>query len=155
MTTPPTPMDTVTLERRIDARPEAVFAFLTDREKWLSWMGEDGVFSIAPGGSYRVRVPGGAVASGRFAVVEPPRRMVLSWGWESGPVSVPPGGSTVEITLAPAPGGTLLRLVHSGLPTTEACEAQAESWQHHIDRLASLSEGHDPGPDPWTDRPAV
>lgn len=37
--TPATPMDTVTLERRIASRPETLFAFLTDREKWLSWMG--------------------------------------------------------------------------------------------------------------------
>ncbi|MBD0709464.1 MULTISPECIES: SRPBCC family protein [unclassified Streptomyces] len=146
-------MDTVTLERRIEAPPETVFGFLADRVKWLSWMGEDGVFSFAPGGSYRVRLPGDAVASGDFTAVEPPRRIAFSWGWESGPVAVPPGGSTVEITLAPAPDGTLLRLVHSGLPTPEACEAHAESWQHYVDRLASRAEGADPGPDPWTRQP--
>ncbi|MFI6003316.1 SRPBCC domain-containing protein [Streptomyces sp. NPDC051366] len=51
--TPSSPMDTVTLERHIAARPETVFGFFTDREKWLSWMGADGVFSFEPGGSYR------------------------------------------------------------------------------------------------------
>ncbi|MDX2564752.1 SRPBCC domain-containing protein [Streptomyces sp. TX20-6-3] len=149
MTIPPTPMDTVTLERRIAARPETVFGFLTDREKWLSWMGADGSFSFEPGGSYRTRVTGESIASGRFITVSPHRRVVFSWGWESGPLPVPPGSSTIEITLEPTPDGTLLHLIHSGLPSTEACEAHAESWQHYVDRLATRAEGGDPGPDSW------
>ncbi|MFC9390084.1 SRPBCC family protein [Streptomyces venezuelae] len=156
MTIPPTPMDTVTLERRIAARPETVFGFLTDREKWLSWMGEDGSFAFEPGGSYRTTVTGGNVAAGRFITVDPHRRVVFSWGWESAPATappVPPGSSTVEITLEPTAEGTLLRMIHSGLPTTEACEAHAESWQHYVDRLAARAEGTDPGPDPWTRQP--
>ncbi|MFD3998582.1 SRPBCC domain-containing protein [Streptomyces sp. NPDC058583] len=149
MSIPPTPMDTVTLERRIAARPETVFGFLTDREKWLSWMGADGSFSFEPGGSYRTRVTGESIASGRFITVSPHRRVVFSWGWESGPLPVPPGSSTIEITLEPTPDGTLLHLIHSGLPSTEACEAHAESWQHYVDRLATRAEGGDPGPDTW------
>ncbi|MFJ8660936.1 SRPBCC domain-containing protein [Streptomyces sp. NPDC093795] len=150
---PPTPMDTVTLERRIAARPEAVFRLLTDRERWLSWMGVDGTFSFEPGGAYRTRVTGDSVASGRFITVDPPGRLVFSWGWETGPTAVPPGSSTIELTLRPTPEGTLLRLIHSGLPSTEACEAHAEGWQHYIDRLAARAEGADPGEDGWTRYP--
>ncbi|MFD3337483.1 SRPBCC domain-containing protein [Streptomyces sp. NPDC058700] len=161
---PPTPMDTVTLERRIGAAPEAVFRFLTDRERWLSWMGVDGTFSFEPGGSYRTRVTGDGVAAGRFITVDPPVRLVFSWGWETGPAPVPPGSggawgtgpapvppgsSTIELTLRPTPDGTLLRLIHSGLPSTEACEGHAEGWQHYVDRLAALAEGADPGEDDW------
>ncbi|MGA5067830.1 SRPBCC family protein [Streptomyces exfoliatus] len=160
-------MDTVTLERHIGARPETVFGLLSDREKWLSWMGLDGTFSFEPGGSYRTRVTGAAVASGRFITVDPPGRVVFSWGWEpgptdaapgsgtweSGPTPVAPGSSTVEITLRAEPEGTLLRLIHSGLPSTEACEEHAEGWQHYVDRLASRAEGTGPGADDWTGRP--
>ncbi|WP_432188123.1 SRPBCC family protein [Streptomyces sp. Tue6028] len=153
MTTPASPTDTVTLERRIAARPETVFGFFTDREKWLSWMGADGTFSFEPGGAYRTRVSGENVASGRFLIVDPPRRLVFTWGWESGAMPVPPGSSTVEITLEPTADGTLLRLVHSGLPSPEACAAHEEGWRHYVTRLAVLAEGGDPGPDAWMEQP--
>ncbi|MGW7449887.1 hypothetical protein [Streptomyces sp. NPDC054787] len=50
--------------------------------------------------------------------------------------------------------GTLLRLVHSGLPSEEARAAHAEDWQHYVDRLASRAEGPDPGPDARMRQPA-
>ncbi|MET8536888.1 SRPBCC domain-containing protein, partial [Streptomyces sp. NPDC005065] len=100
----------VTVERRIAARPETVFSFFTDREKWLSWMGKDGEFSFEPGGAYRTNVTGENVAEGRFVVVDPPKRLVFTWGWAEGGMPVPPGSTTVEITLEPVTDGTLLRL---------------------------------------------
>ncbi|MFE9255672.1 SRPBCC domain-containing protein [Streptomyces sp. NPDC006879] len=148
-----TPNFTVTLERHIRASPETVFDFFTDRDKWLSWMGADGAFSFVPGGSYRTRVNGEHIASGRFLVVEPPERLVLTWGWEGGPTPVPPGSSTVEITLEPDGDGTLLRLVHSGLPSSGACEAHAEGWRHYLGRLCQRAEGGNPGPDGWMQQP--
>ncbi|MCP3816874.1 SRPBCC domain-containing protein [Streptomyces sp. A3M-1-3] len=141
--------DTVTLERHIAARPETVFGFFTDHEKWLSWMGKDGEFSFEPGGSYRTNVTGENVAEGRFLAVDPPKRLVFTWGWAEGGMPVPPGSSTVEITLEPTAGGTLLRLVHSGLPSAEACAAHREGWTHYVARLATRAEGGDPGPDAW------
>ncbi|MGW1775876.1 SRPBCC family protein [Streptomyces sp. NPDC002104] len=151
MTTPATPMDTVTLERRIAARPEAVFGFFTDRDRWLSWMGDaEATFSFEPGGPYRTRVSGENVASGRFLTLDPPERLVLTWNWEGSPPLTPAGPTRLEITLAPTPAGTVLHLTHSGLPTTESCEAHAELWQHYIDRLAQRAENTDPGPDPWS-----
>ncbi|MFB6524272.1 SRPBCC domain-containing protein [Streptomyces sp. NPDC056401] len=149
--TPATPMDTVTLERRIKARPETVFSFFTDREKWLSWMGTDGTFSFEPGGSYRTRVTGQDVASGHFLTIDPPHRLVFTWGWDQGAVAA--GSTRVEITLEPTAEGTRLHLIHSGLPTPESCEAHAESWQHYTDRLTLQAEGTTPGPAPWPHQP--
>lgn len=152
MTPPSTPMDTVTLERRIAARPETVFGFLTDREKWLSWMGADGTFTFEPEGPYRIRVTGDDIASGSFLAVDPPRSLAFTWGWEG--AEPPPGSTRVGITLDPTPEGTVLHLIHSGLPSEDTCAAHAETWQHYADRLATRAEGGDPGPDPWTHRPA-
>ncbi|MFI8186732.1 SRPBCC domain-containing protein [Actinacidiphila glaucinigra] len=139
----------VTVERRIAARPETVFSFFTDREKWLSWMGKDGEFSFEPGGAYRMSVTGENVAEGRFVVVDPPKRLVFTWGWAQGGMPVAPGSTTVEITLEPVADGTLLRLVHSGLPTPEACSAHEDGWTHYVQRLAARAEGGDPGSDAW------
>ncbi|WP_336109838.1 SRPBCC family protein [Streptomyces sp. PTD9-10] len=138
----------VTVERRIAARPETVFSFFTDRDKWLSWMGKDGEFSFEPGGAYRTLVNGENVAEGRFVEIDPPRRLGFTWGWATGEMPVPPGSSTVEITLEPVPEGTLLRLVHRDLPSPEACAAHEEGWTHYTGRLAVVAAGGDPGPDP-------
>ncbi|MGW7370052.1 SRPBCC family protein [Streptomyces sp. NPDC054841] len=140
----------VTVERHILARPETVFSFFTDRDKWLSWMGSDGEFSFVPNGGYRTTVTGENVAEGHFLEVDPPKRLVFTWGWaEGGLADVPPGSTTVEITLEPVEDGTLLRLVHSGLPTAEACTAHEEGWAHYTRRLAVRATGGDPGADHW------
>ncbi|MET9514612.1 SRPBCC domain-containing protein [Streptomyces sp. NPDC002994] len=141
--------DVVTVERRIAARPETVFSFFTDCEKWLSWMGTDGEFTFEPDGAYRTTVIGENVAAGRFVEIDPPKRLVFTWGWVEGAGPVPPGSTTVEITPEPVPEGTLLRLVHSGLPAPEARAAHAEGWTHYVERLAVRAEGGDPGPDDW------
>ncbi|MFE9634712.1 SRPBCC domain-containing protein [Streptomyces sp. NPDC006463] len=141
--------DVVTLERHIAARPETVFSFFTERDKWLAWMGKDGEFTFEPGGAYRTNVSGDNVAAGHFIEIDPPKRIVFTWGWAEGEVPVPPGSSTVEITLEPVDEGTLLRLTHRGLPSPEACTAHAEGWTHYIRRLVTWAEGGDPGPDDW------
>ncbi|GAA3782338.1 SRPBCC family protein [Streptomyces chiangmaiensis] len=139
----------VTVERLIAARPETVFSFFTDRDRWLSWMGEDGEFRFEPGGAYRTTITGENVAEGRFVEVDPPKRLVFTWGWAEGGMPLPSGSTTVEITLEPVAAGTLLRLVHRGLPTPEACAAHEEGWVHYVDRLATVAAGGDPGPDDW------
>ncbi|GAA1227535.1 SRPBCC family protein [Kitasatospora nipponensis] len=148
-----TTTDQVVLERRIAARPETVFSFFTDREKWLSWMGRDGEFSFIPGGAYRTGVNAQCDAVGQFLVVDPYHRVVFTWGYEGAAKSVPPGASTVEVTLTPDGEGTLLTLVHRDLPR-EACAPHLEGWTHYLDRLVERAEGGDPGPDAWLESPA-
>ena len=53
----------------------------------------------------------------------------------------------VEFSLTPTPAGTHLRLVHSGLPPSQA-PMHATGWNHFLPRL-SLAAGTDPGPGPW------
>jgi uncharacterized protein YndB with AHSA1/START domain len=146
-----TPDGSVVVQRRIKARPETVFSFFTDSQRWLSWQGIEGVFDPTPGGAYRMRVVGDATASGRFEEVEPYTRIVFTWGWENEGDPVPPGSSRVEITLAPEPDGTLLTLTHSALPEP-AREPHQAGWEHYLDRLAVRAPGGDPGPDSWMEQ---
>ncbi|MCX5209059.1 SRPBCC domain-containing protein [Kitasatospora sp. NBC_00240] len=144
----------VTVERRIAARPETVFSFFADRDRWLSWMGKGGDFAFTPGGAYRTHVAADNHASGHFVEIDPPKRVVFTWGWESGGMPVPPGSSTVEITLEPEGDGTWVRLVHRDLPP-EACAPHHEGWVHYLDRLVVLAEGGDPGVDSWSENTHV
>jgi uncharacterized protein YndB with AHSA1/START domain len=149
----------IELERRIAARPETVFAYFTDPERYMRWQGVDAELDPRPGGVYRVTVTGRSrtVASGVFVEVDPPKRIVFTWGWEprgglpDGMNEVPPGTSTVEVDLVADGDGTVLRMRHSGLPTEEACRFHQVGWDGSLDRLVVAAAGGDPGHDPLFD----
>jgi uncharacterized protein YndB with AHSA1/START domain len=136
----------IEVQRHVRARPETLFAYFTDPVKYAAWMGVEAVLDARPGGIYRVRVPQGNYAVGTFVEVESPRRVVFTWGWEGDPL-VPPGSSTVTITLTPSGDGTLVRLVHEGLPDPASAELHRQGWERYLTRLEAAGRGDDPGPD--------
>jgi uncharacterized protein YndB with AHSA1/START domain len=129
------------------AAPQAtVFAFLTDPQKILRWMGTDATVEPHLDGLYLVNVTGKDVAEGRFTEVIPVHRLAYSFGWK-GSDKMPPGSSLIEIDLTEREGGTLLHMTHSGLPDPETCAAHERGWTHHLGRLAAVASGGDPGAD--------
>lgn len=133
-------------EVQIPAPPATVFAFLTDPEKILRWMGTEATLEPHAGGIYLVNVGGESMARGHFTEVIPVHRLAYSFGWD-GNEKIPPGSSLVEIDLVDRGDGTLLRFTHSGLPDAEACASHAEGWAHYLGRLSIAAVGGDPGPD--------
>jgi len=134
-------------EVQIVAPPATVFAFLTDPEKILRWMGTEATVEPHLDGLYLVNVNGEDTAQGRFTEVIPVHRLAYSFGWK-GRDKMPPGSSLIEIDLIEREGGTLLRMTHSGLPDAEACAAHEQGWMHYLARLAVAAAGGDPGRDP-------
>jgi len=132
-------------EIRIEARPEAVFAYFTEPSKMARWMGIDCKLEAAPGGALRVDVNGQNVAGGNFVVVEPPSRLVFTWGWE-GSDEMPPGSTTVEVNLTADGDATIVHFVHRDLPASQV-ESHAAGWGHYLARLGVAATGADPGPD--------
>ena len=55
-------------EVQIAAPPTTVFAFLTDPQKILRWMGTEATLEPHPGGLYLVNVTGKDIARGKFTV---------------------------------------------------------------------------------------
>ena len=139
---------TVRRETYIAAPPATVFAFLTDPEKILSWMGTEVTTEPHPGGLYLLKGVGGGsrVARGTFREVVPVHRLAYSFGWE-GSEAVPPGSGLVEIDLIDRDGGTLLRMAHSGLPDAAQHAAHDKGWAHYLGRLAIAAAGGNPGLD--------
>jgi uncharacterized protein YndB with AHSA1/START domain len=137
-------------ETQIAAPPATVFAFLTDPEKILSWMGTEATTETHPGGLYLVKGCGGTArnraARGAFSEVVPVHRLAYSFGWE-GDEEVPPGSSLVEIDLIDRDGGTLLRMTHSGLPNAAQCAGHDHGWAHYLGRLAMAATDRNPGID--------
>jgi uncharacterized protein YndB with AHSA1/START domain len=135
-------------EVQIAAPQAAVFAFLTDPEKILSWIGTEAETEVEPGGIYLVKGVGGGAytARGAFREVVPIHRLAYSFGWE-GSEEVPPGSSLIEIDLVERDGGTLLRMTHSGLPNAAQCASHDKGWAHYMARLAMAAAGQNPGID--------
>ena len=135
-------------ETQIAAPPSTVFAFLTDPEKIISWMGTEAKTEMRPGGIYLLKgVNNRRVARGAFREVVPVHRLVYSFGWDDDD-EVPPGSGLIEIDLIDRDGGTLLRMTHSGLPNAAECANHAKGWAHYLGRLAVVASGRNPGADP-------
>jgi uncharacterized protein YndB with AHSA1/START domain len=140
------PADPLISSVHIDAPLEQVFEHFVNPEAIVGWMGDYAVLEPTPGGAFTLDINGVPVR-GSYLELDPPRRLLISWG-HAGSERLPPGSSTVEIRLSPHRGGTLVEVIHSGLPVPEA-EQHANGWEHFLARLAELAAGRDPGPDPW------
>ncbi|RVC66278.1 SRPBCC domain-containing protein, partial [Mesorhizobium sp. M00.F.Ca.ET.038.03.1.1] len=119
-------------EVQIAAPPATVFAFLTDPDKIVRWMGTEATAEPNPGGLYLLNLGGRATARGQFTEVIPVHRLAYSFGWE-GNDRTPPGSSLVEIDLVEEPGGTRVKLTHSGLADREICDSHEKGWTHYLD----------------------
>jgi uncharacterized protein YndB with AHSA1/START domain len=129
----------------VQAKPEEVYKYFTRAEAMVRWMGEYALLDARPGGAFTVDIEGTPVR-GRYHELDPPKRVVFSWGF-AGSEELPPGSSTVEVLLSPEPGGTLVEVVHSGLPPSRA-PRHAEGWRKYLDRLALAAKGAPVDPPP-------
>jgi uncharacterized protein YndB with AHSA1/START domain len=103
----------------------------------LAWVSHQ--LDARPGGTFRVEVSEGNIASGVYTEIIPFRRVVFSWGWDSPDptlAALRPGASLVEIDLEPKKGGTFLRLRHSRLPKG-ASKIHGDRWSIYLDRLTA------------------
>jgi uncharacterized protein YndB with AHSA1/START domain len=137
---------TITLVRRIAARPSIVFEAMTTAEGVATWFGPDDLPVIRAemdarvGGAYRVhfRTLDGRdhEACGEFLELVPPRRIVMSWRWASGGELEERGRiSRVEIELTPIGDGTELTFTHADLWSEASEKSHAGGWTGALDKL--------------------
>jgi len=136
-------MTSLTLVRRIRARPSIVFEAMTTAEGIAHWWGPDpepvlqSESDPRPGGRYRVlfRTSDGLEheSAGEFLEVTPPTRIVMSWRWLKGGADA--GESRVEIALRPIPEGTELTFTHAQLQDEESARRHKDGWSGAFDKL--------------------
>jgi uncharacterized protein YndB with AHSA1/START domain len=135
-------MTSLTLVRRIAARPSIVFDALTTPEGIAHWWGpDDGPVLLAEtevrvGGRFRVRfrtLDGSEhESSGQYLEVIKPQRLAMTWRWQGGE---DPGESLLEFDLRPIAEGTELTLTHSRLHDEETARSHEEGWTGALDKL--------------------
>ena len=115
------------LERRITiiARPETVFRFFTDSERFARWWGEGSTIDGRPGGEVLIRFPGGNTVKGRIVEIEPPRRVVFTYEFAGGVDSL------VTITLAPDARGTVVHL-HHAFSSAKIRDEHIQGWRFQL-----------------------
>ena len=136
-------MTSLTLVRRIKARPSIVCDALTTPEGIATWWGPDGgpvlVAETDPrvGGRFRVRfrsLDGSEHEScGEYLEVARPERLSMSWRWMGGVED--PGESLVEIRLRAIAEGTELTFTHSRLHNEESRRGHEKGWTGALDKL--------------------
>ncbi len=126
--------DDLIREVRIEATPAEVFTYFTDPEKLVSWKAVAADSDAQPGGRFRLDITGrGDVAWGEYVEIDPPHRLTFTWRWESelADGQQPGAPGVVEVTLTPDGTGTLLRLVHLGIPRANR-NGSAAGWTHYL-----------------------
>ena len=136
-------MTSLTIVRRIKARPSIVFDALTTPEGIACWWGpDDGPVLVAEtdpqvGGRFRVRfrmLDGSEhESSGEYLEVVKSERLSMSWRWTGG--AEDPGESLVEIRLRAVAEGTELTFTHSRLHDEESRGSHEEGWTGALDNL--------------------
>ena len=135
-------MTSLTLVRRIAARPSIVFDALTTPEGIKCWWGPDGGPVLVAetdtrvGGRFRVRfrtLEGSEhESSGQYIEVRKPERLVMTWRWLG---NEDPGESRVEIDLRAIADGTEITFTHSGLQDEESRLGHERGWSGALDKL--------------------
>ena len=137
-------MTSLTLVRRIKARPQLVFDAVTTAEGIVHWWGPDaGPVLVAEtdprvGGVFRVRFlqmldSTEYESSGEFLEIVRPERVVMSWRWKGR--AEDPGESRVEITLKAVREGTELTFAHSKLHDEQRRRIHEQGWTASLDKL--------------------
>jgi uncharacterized protein YndB with AHSA1/START domain len=136
----------LTLERRINASPEKIYAAWTEPENLIRWFGpamvkQDTVradIDARIGGRYHISFDDDRgehhEVGGTYRELVPYRRLVFSWAWHS----TPERESLVTVLLKPDGAGTLLTLHHEQLFDAAARDAHERGWTGTFDKLQRI-----------------
>jgi len=139
----PVTRPSLTLKRRLNARPEKVYAAWIDPEKIARWFGPASVkagserasIDARIGGKYRVSftMENGEYSEvgGVYREMVPNARLVFSWAWHS----TPERESLVTVTLKPDGDGKLLTLTHEQFFDSAARDGHERGWSGALDKL--------------------
>lgn len=133
----------LTLARRLNAKPQQVFAAWTDPKKIVHWFGPGHTLldtvtadmDVRVDGHFRIRFKTDDneqhEVGGKYLEIQPNARLVFSWAWHS----TPERQSRVTVTLKPDGDVTLLTLTHDKFFDDAARDGHQRGWTGTLDKL--------------------
>jgi uncharacterized protein YndB with AHSA1/START domain len=130
---------------RVDilAQPELVWRALTEAVPLKVWCAPDAEIRAKQGGLFRASVDRVTEFEAHIEIFEPGKRLRLMYLPSQ---ALPPAGTVMvdDFILDPADGGTIVRLLGSGIPATSDWETQYRrlrmSWAQALNRLKIICE---------------
>src|ERR671937_2387959 len=131
------------IERTFDAPVERVFEAWTSEEGLRRWLhGRPSMetptaeVDLRVGGRIRIvmRDPSDgteAGATGEYAVVDPPHRLVFTWVWDD----EPDRPQLIELQFSERGGATSVLMTNSAIPTDDQLKGQDAGWNKCYDNL--------------------
>lgn len=138
--------DQIEREIHIAAPAARVWRALTEARHLGTWFGDAGAtIDLRPGGAITFTWKKAGTTRARVEHVEPPRRFSFRWVRGRDAEPEPDNSTLVEFTLADADGGTLLRVVESGIRTLRMApdelaaytELNGKGWTSELAELAA------------------
>ena len=138
----------LTLKRRLKARPEKVYRAWTEAAQLAAWFGPGNCEYLATevdlrvGGRFRVAfrtdIDGKPderhEVQGIYREIVPNEKLVFSWNW----ISTPERVSQVTVSLRPDGEGTMLTLLHEQLFDEASKTGHTRGWTASLNKLESL-----------------
>jgi uncharacterized protein YndB with AHSA1/START domain len=136
-------MDSVEREVYVEARPEVVWAAVTQPEVFARWYAFGGAeIELRPGGRLVMRWDEHGEFTGFVEKVEPGRRFAYRYAVDPGVEPAPGNANLVEFTLTPEGEGTRLLVVESGfdrLDDEQDLDQSAQAWDNALTTLNDLA----------------
>ena len=133
----------LTLTRRLRARPEKVYAAWTEPENLMQWFGPATVtpgttraeLDVRVGGRYRISFNNAKgehnEVGGVYREVVPNERLQFTWAWHS----TPERESLVTVSIKPDGAGTLLTFRHEQFADEAARDNHQRGWTEFLANL--------------------
>lgn len=132
----PEATEAVLVSEVIPATRERIFAAWMSSEQHSAFTADSAVIEPTVGGKHTTF---GGYASGITTALDPFRRIVQTWRSTDFPKSSP--DSVLEITLEETVGGTLVTLLHSGIPSGQS-DQYREAWgRYYLEPLKRYFTG--------------
>ena len=136
----------LTLTRRLRARPERVYAAWTEPESLIRWfatsqakpgsIGAD--HDVRVGGHYRINFTGESgeyfEVGGVYREVVPNEKLVFTWAWHT----MKERESLVTVTIRRDGTGSILTLLHEKFFDEAARDGHKRGWSGSLDKLERL-----------------
>jgi uncharacterized protein YndB with AHSA1/START domain len=136
-------MDSVERAVYVEARPEVVWAAVTQPEVFTRWYAFGGAeIDLRPGGRLVMRWDEHGEFTGFVEKVEPGRRFAYRYAVDPGVEPAPGNANLVEFTLTPEGEGTRLLVVESGfdrLDDEQDLDQSAQAWDNALTTLNDLA----------------